>query len=55
MSNMKSQIIIFEGNQKDGIFSRNKKFYPKDYTSEDIYNSIKRDKLPLGINTIFQD
>lgn len=48
MSNMKSQIIIFEGNQKDGIFSRSKKFYPKDYTSEDIYNSIKKDRISLG-------
>lgn len=45
---MKSKIIIFEGNQNDGVFSSNKKFYPSDYTEKDIYNSIKQDRIKLG-------
>lgn len=45
---MKSQIIIFEGNQLDGIFSTSKKFYPKNYTKKDIFNFIKENRIKLG-------
>lgn len=45
---MKSQIIIFEGNKNDGIFSSNKKFYPSEYTDQDIFSSIKKDRMKLG-------
>ena len=48
MSNMESQIIIFEGNQKDGIFSSSKKFYPENYTTKEIFNKIKEDRIKLG-------
>lgn len=45
---MKSQIVIFEGNMKDGLFSKNPKFYPKEYTEKDIYESYKKDRVKLG-------
>lgn len=45
---MKSQIVIFEGNMKDGLFSRSKKFYPENYTEEDIYEAYKKDRIKLG-------
>ena len=45
---MKSQIIIFEGNKKDGIFSSSKKFYPKDYTEKQIFQSMKDARIRLG-------
>lgn len=45
---MKSNIVIFEGNKKDGIFSKSKKFYPEDFTDKDIYNSILKDRIKLG-------
>ena len=45
---MKSQIVIFEGNKEDGIFSKKEKFYPKNYTEKDIYESIKKDRIQLG-------
>lgn len=45
---MKSQIKIFEANQNDGIFSKNHKFYPENYTDDDIYESIKNDRIKLG-------
>ena len=45
---MKSQIVIFEGNMKDGLFSRAKRFYPEDYTEEDIYETYKKDRIKLG-------
>ena len=48
MFNMKSQIVIFEGNKKDGIFSSGKKFYPTEYTKKDIFNSIKQNRIDLG-------
>lgn len=48
MFNMKSQIVIFEGNQIDGIFSSDKKFYPDNYTKKDIFNSIKNNRINLG-------
>ena len=43
-----SKIFIFEGNQLDGCFSKSKKFYPDNYTEEDIKNSIKKDRIKLG-------
>ena len=45
---MKSQIFIFEGNMKDGLFAKSKKYYPENYTDEDIYESYKRDRIKLG-------
>lgn len=45
---LESQIIIFEGNQKDGIFSRNKKFYPDNYTEKEIEEEIKKSRIKLG-------
>ena len=48
MYNMKTQIVIFEGNKQDGIFSTNKKFYPKEYSEKDIFNSIKQNRIDLG-------
>ncbi len=45
---LKSQIFIFEGNKMDGIFSRNKKFYPDNYTEEDIEQEIKKSRIKLG-------
>ncbi len=44
----KSKIVIFEANQKDGIFSKSKKFYPENYTEKDIFESIKKDRIKLG-------
>lgn len=48
MYNMKSKIRIFEGNQKDGIFSSSKNFYPKDYTKIQIFQSVKDARIRLG-------
>lgn len=45
---MKSQILIFEGNMKDGIFSSAKKFYKKDITEQEIYEEIKKSRIKLG-------
>ena len=45
---MKSQIVIFEGNMKDGLFSKNKKFYPDNYTDKEIYEAYKKDRIKLG-------
>lgn len=45
---MKSQIVIFEGNQKDGIFSSSRKFYRKDITDKEIYEEIKQSRINLG-------
>ncbi len=45
---MKSKILIFEGNQEEGIFSAAKKFYKATETAEDIYNKIKEARLKLG-------
>ena len=41
---MKSQIFIFEGNMKDGLFAKSKKYYPENYTDEDIYDYISREE-----------
>lgn len=48
MEKLESQIVIFEGTKEDGIFSSNKKFFPEEYTEEDIYNEIKKYRIKLG-------
>jgi len=48
MYKMKSKIIIFEGTMKDGLFTRSRRFYPENYTEEDIYNAYKKDRIKLG-------
>ena len=48
MFNMDSQIVIFEGNKKEGIFSKAKKFYKAGTTDEEIYLSIKKARIKLG-------
>lgn len=45
---MKSQIVIFEGNQQDGIFSSAKKFYKEGTSEEEIFNKIKEARIKLG-------
>jgi len=45
---MESKIVIFEGNMKDGLFTRSKRFYPEDYTEEDIYETYKEARIRLG-------
>ena len=48
MNSLESQIVIFEGTKEDGIFSSNRKFFPDNYTEEDIYNEIKKSRIKLG-------
>lgn len=48
MYNMKSKIVIFEGNKEQGIFSSARKFYSENTTDEDIYNQIKEARIKLG-------
>lgn len=48
MNKLESQIVIFEGTKEDGIFSSNRKFFPENYTEEDIYNEIKKNRITLG-------
>lgn len=48
MCNMESKIIIFEGNQEQGIFSKAKKFYKENTTEEEIKNQIKEARIKLG-------
>jgi len=45
---MESQIVIFEGNQEQGVFSSAKKFYEENTSEETIYNKIKEARLKLG-------
>ncbi len=45
---MKSQIVIFEGNQEDGIFSKDRKFYKETATEKEIFNKIKESRIKLG-------
>jgi len=54
MKKLESKIYIFEGNMEDGIFSSNKKFFPEDYTEEDIYNKIREYRDNLGKKYHFQ-
>lgn len=46
--NMNSQIVIFEGNKKDGIFSSAKKFYKEGITNQEIFEEIKKSRIRLG-------
>ena len=48
MCNMESKIVIFEGNQEQGIFSKVKKFYKENTTEEEIKNQIKQARIKLG-------
>lgn len=48
MFKMESQIVIFEGNKKDGIFSSAKKFYKENITDQEIYEIIKESRINLG-------
>ena len=45
---MESKIVIFEGNQEQGIFSKAKKFYKENATEEEIKNKIKDARIKLG-------
>ena len=45
---MESKIVIFEGNQEQGIFSKAKKFYRENTPEEDIKNQIKEARIKLG-------
>ena len=48
MYKMKSKIVIFEGNQKEGIFSRSKRFYKDNATEEEIENELRESRIRLG-------
>lgn len=48
MCSMESKIVIFEGNMKDGLFTRSKRFYPEDFSEEDIYEAYKKCRISLG-------
>ena len=48
MFSMESKIVIFEGNMQDGLFTRSKRFYPENYTEEDIYETYKKARIRLG-------
>lgn len=48
MYNMDSQIVIFEGNKNEGIFSKAKKFYKDGATDQEIYLAIKEARIKLG-------
>ena len=45
---METSIIIFEGTKEDGIFSTARKFYPENFSEEDIYNEVKKSRIKLG-------
>jgi len=45
---MKSKIVIFEAKREDGIFSINKKFYPKGTLKKERVESFHQDRLRLG-------
>lgn len=45
---MKSQIIIFETGKKEGIISRNKKFYPENLSQEKINKIFLETRLKAG-------
>ena len=48
MYNMESKIIIFEGNQEQGIFSKARKFYDENISDDEIKNKIKQARIKLG-------
>ena len=45
---MKSEIVIFEGNQLDGMFSQNEKFYDKGISKEERQKIFKESRIRLG-------
>lgn len=48
MFNMESKIVIFEGNLDDGMFSKNKKFYPAGTPIEERRKVFKESRIRLG-------
>lgn len=44
----KYELVIFESNRTDGNMSRNKKFYPANYTDEDRRNLLNKVKDKVG-------
>ncbi len=49
MYNMESKIVIFEGNQLDGMFSQNVKFYPVGTPKAERQKIFKEARINLGI------
>ncbi len=45
---MKKKLIIFETNNKDGIMSRSKKFYPDTYSEENIKQGFLKVRQKVG-------
>lgn len=45
---MESKIKIFETGKSEGVMSRNKKFYPEDYTEEDINKQFLETRINIG-------
>lgn len=45
---MESNIVIFEGNQLDGMFSQNEKFYDKGISKEERKKVFKESRVKLG-------
>ena len=54
MCNMESQIKIFETGIEDGIMSRNKKFYHKDLSSEEISKIFYNTRQNIGMKYDFK-
>lgn len=48
MFSMESKIIIFEGNQIDGVFSRSKRLHQEGLSAEEIEEKIKKARIHLG-------
>ena len=48
MYNMNTKIQIFEANKEDGVLCKNKKFYNKDLSEEEIKNIFKETRHKLG-------
>ena len=42
------KLVIFETNNKDGIMSRSKKFYPDNYSEEDIKQDFLKVRKKVG-------
>lgn len=48
MFRMESRIVIFEGNQKEGVFSRTKSVHKDGMTEEEIEEEVKKARIKLG-------
>lgn len=48
MYRMDSKIVIFEGNQEDGLFSTAKRFYEKGLSFEERKNKVREARIKLG-------